>query len=185
MKTLADRRCRPCEGGAKPLKPEQGAELIRTQVGDRYVVDEMRRGGYVLGGEQSGHVIFLEHNTTGDGLLTALQVLAIMKRKGRPLSELADCMERTLGHPACEITSGETGAMHYKISNDGTGRTAGSKLLIQALLCALKLRLDGTNGLTEALPEDEIVRKLGFSEAEELLCHLKWRWQLGCVPPRR
>jgi phosphoglucosamine mutase len=73
---------------------EQGAELIRTQVGDRYVVDEMRRGGYVLGGEQSGHVIFLEHNTTGDGLLTALQVLAIMKRKERPLSELADCMER-------------------------------------------------------------------------------------------
>ncbi len=73
---------------------ELGAELIRTQVGDRYVVDEMRRGGYVLGGEQSGHVVFLEHNTTGDGLLTALQVLAIMKRKERPLSELADCMER-------------------------------------------------------------------------------------------
>ena len=73
---------------------ELGAKLVRTPVGDRHVVDEMRRGGYVLGGEQSGHVVFLDHNTTGDGLLTALQVLAIMKRKERPLSELADCMER-------------------------------------------------------------------------------------------
>ena len=73
---------------------ELGVDLIRTRVGDRYVVEEMRRGGYVLGGEQSGHIVFLEHNTTGDGLLTGLQVLAIMKRKERPLSELADCMER-------------------------------------------------------------------------------------------
>ena len=63
-------------------------------MGDRSVVEEMRRGGYVLGGEQSGHIVFLEHNTTGDGLLTGLQVLAIMKRKERPLSELASGMER-------------------------------------------------------------------------------------------
>jgi phosphoglucosamine mutase len=66
-----------------------GIGLLRTQVGDRYVVEAMRQGGYNCGGEQSGHIIFLDHNTSGDGLITALQVLAIMRRKNRPLSELA------------------------------------------------------------------------------------------------
>jgi len=70
-----------------------GGKLVRTQVGDRYVVEEMVRGDYNLGGEQSGHTIFIDHNTTGDGVLTALQVLAIMKQKGRPLDELAKAME--------------------------------------------------------------------------------------------
>ena len=70
-----------------------GGKLVRTQVGDRYVVEEMVRGGYNLGGEQSGHTIFIDHNTTGDGVLTALQVLAIMKQKERPLDELAKVME--------------------------------------------------------------------------------------------
>ena len=62
--------------------------LLRTQVGDRYVTAAMREGGFNLGGEQSGHIIFLDHNTSGDGLITALQALAIMQRKGRTLSEL-------------------------------------------------------------------------------------------------
>ena len=70
-----------------------GGKLVRTQVGDRYVVEEMVRGDYNLGGEQSGHTIFIDHNTTGDGVLTALQVLAIMKQKERPLDELAKVME--------------------------------------------------------------------------------------------
>jgi len=70
-----------------------GGKVIRTQVGDRYVVEEMVRGDFNLGGEQSGHAIFLDHNTTCDGVLTALQVLAIMKRKGRHLDELAKVME--------------------------------------------------------------------------------------------
>jgi phosphoglucosamine mutase len=72
---------------------EAGGEVIRTQVGDRYVVEEMVRGDYNLGGEQSGHTIFLDYNTTCDGILTALQVLAIMKQKGRSLDELAKVME--------------------------------------------------------------------------------------------
>jgi phosphoglucosamine mutase len=70
-----------------------GGKVVRTQVGDRYVVEEMVRGDYNLGGEQSGHTIFLDYNTTGDGILTALQVLAIMKQKERPLDELAKVME--------------------------------------------------------------------------------------------
>jgi phosphoglucosamine mutase len=66
-----------------------GGEVVKTAVGDRYVVEEMLKGGYNLGGEQSGHMIFLDHNTTGDGVLSALQVLAIMQRRGKRLSELA------------------------------------------------------------------------------------------------
>lgn len=73
---------------------EVGGRLIRTSVGDRYVVEEMRRSEYLLGGEQSGHIIFGEHTTTGDGIITALQVLAMMKRTGLRLSELAGQMKR-------------------------------------------------------------------------------------------
>ena len=69
-----------------------GGKIVRTAVGDRYVVEEMRRGGYNLGGEQSGHMIFLDHNTTGDGILSALQLLAVMRREGKQLSELAEVM---------------------------------------------------------------------------------------------
>jgi phosphoglucosamine mutase len=73
----------------------QGIALVRTPVGDRYVVEAMRQGGYNLGGEQSGHLIFLDHASTGDGLIGALQVLALMIRTGKPLSELArEAMER-------------------------------------------------------------------------------------------
>ena len=67
--------------------------LLRTQVGDRYVSDEMRRTGAVIGGEKSGHVIFAEHSTTGDGMVTALQMLGVMLETGKPLSELAAQME--------------------------------------------------------------------------------------------
>lgn len=73
---------------------EAGGNIIRTKVGDRYVVEEMVRGGYNFGGEQSGHLIFLDHNTTGDGMISALQVLAIIQRKQKPLSELANTMTR-------------------------------------------------------------------------------------------
>lgn len=72
-----------------------GGKIVRTQVGDRYVVDAMRSGGYNLGGEQSGHLVFLDHATTGDGIIAALRVLAIMSREGRSLSELAKVMTRT------------------------------------------------------------------------------------------
>ena len=75
-------------GLEKALK-QMGVGLERTQVGDRYVVEAMRKGGYNLGGEQSGHLLFLDHNTSGDGLISALQVLAIMQRRGRSLNDLA------------------------------------------------------------------------------------------------
>jgi phosphoglucosamine mutase len=71
---------------------EAGGRLVRAAVGDRYVMEQMLDGGYNLGGEQSGHLIFLDHNTTGDGLITALQIISIMKQDGKPLSSLAACM---------------------------------------------------------------------------------------------
>lgn len=71
---------------------QAGGQVVKTAVGDRYVVEEMRRGGYRFGGEQSGHMVFFDHNTTGDGLLSALQVLAILQQSGQPLSVLASVM---------------------------------------------------------------------------------------------
>ncbi|WP_299447669.1 phosphoglucosamine mutase [uncultured Phycicoccus sp.] len=71
-----------------------GIRVAQTGVGDRYVLEEMRRSGYSLGGEQSGHVIFLEHGTTGDGVLTGLMLAARVAETGRPLSELATVMTR-------------------------------------------------------------------------------------------
>src|SRR4029079_15274807 len=71
-----------------------GRRVVRTQVGDRYVVEEMRKNGYNFGGEQSGHLVFLDHATTGDGIVAALRVLAVMVREGKPLSELAKVMAR-------------------------------------------------------------------------------------------
>jgi phosphoglucosamine mutase len=71
-----------------------GGKVIRTPVGDKHVIDEMLRGGYNLGGEQSGHLIFGDHSTTGDGLVAALQVLRTMRTKSQPLSKLAKCWTR-------------------------------------------------------------------------------------------
>jgi len=73
---------------------EMGIQVLRTPVGDRYVLEAMLREGCNLGGEQSGHIIFLDYNTTGDGLITALQVLASLQKKGERCSDFMDCMTR-------------------------------------------------------------------------------------------
>ncbi len=70
-----------------------GLDLVRTRVGDRYVVEQMRAGGYNVGGEQSGHIVLSDHTTTGDGLLAALQVLAVVQRSGKPVSEVCHRFE--------------------------------------------------------------------------------------------
>ncbi len=78
--------------GLEKAMTAMGGKLVRTQVGDRYVVETMRAKGYNFGGEQSGHLVFLDHNTTGDGILAGLQLLSIMIKKKKPLSELARIM---------------------------------------------------------------------------------------------
>ncbi len=79
--------------GLEVALKKKGLKLLRTPVGDRYVVEAMLKGGYNLGGEQSGHLVFLDHTTTGDGIMTALRLLAVMLRQGRSLAELAAFMD--------------------------------------------------------------------------------------------
>ena len=81
--------------GLQKLFAAHDIQMIRTDVGDRFVVQEMVRGGYGFGGEQCGHIVFLELNTTGDGLVSALQLLAVMKRSKKKLSELAQVLVKT------------------------------------------------------------------------------------------
>ena len=78
--------------GLELAMKEHGIDTVRTQVGDRYVLERMLSEGFTFGGEQSGHIIFLEHNLTGDGLLTALQVAYFMRRANSTLSKMTDCM---------------------------------------------------------------------------------------------
>jgi phosphoglucosamine mutase len=80
--------------GLRRAMAAAGITVIETQVGDRYVLEEMRRSGATLGGEQSGHVIFLEQATTGDGLLTAVRFLSLARRKGVSIKELTSVLRR-------------------------------------------------------------------------------------------
>lgn len=80
--------------GLEAAIKKAGGRMLRTPVGDKNVIDEMLRGGYNFGGEQSGHLIFRDYGTTGDGLVAALQILRILKAKGQPLSKLAKCWTR-------------------------------------------------------------------------------------------
>jgi phosphoglucosamine mutase len=79
--------------GLEQLMKQEGIKVIKTDVGDKYVVDEMKRSGYILGGESSGHIIFREHSTTGDGLIAGLSVLAVMREEAKTLSELNSVMK--------------------------------------------------------------------------------------------
>ena len=79
--------------GLKLAMESLGGSVVETPAGDRYVLEAMRRHGLLLGGEQSGHIILLEHNTTGDGLLTCLALLDVSIRRGQPLGELAKVMQ--------------------------------------------------------------------------------------------
>ena len=79
--------------GFRVAMKELGINNNITKVGDRYVLEEMKKSGAIIGGENSGHIIFLNHHTTGDGILTALQILKVMKETGKPLSELAKIMK--------------------------------------------------------------------------------------------
>lgn len=83
-----------CNLGFTKAMQDADIDVIQTQVGDRYVLQQLREGGFVLGGEQSGHMIFLEHNSTGDGLITACQFLSACLRKGGTVSEVASVMQR-------------------------------------------------------------------------------------------
>lgn len=79
--------------GLEVALKKMGIKMVRTKVGDRYVMEEILKNGYNFGGEQSGHIIFLEHNTTGDGIITAVNLFAVLKEKNTKLSELKNIMQ--------------------------------------------------------------------------------------------
>ena len=134
--------------GLELAMEQMGGKLVRTNVGDRYVVEEMRRKKYSFGGEQSGHLIFLEHNTTGDGILAALQLLSIMIKRKKPVSELARIMEslpqvlknvRTAKRMDLELIPGfqtTMKTMEEKLGNDGRilVRLSGTEPVVRVML---------------------------------------------------
>ena len=143
-----------------------GGSIVRTDVGDRYVVEEMLKNGYNLGGEQSGHVIMLDHTTTGDGLVTALQMLSVMVREEKPLSELASVMTRypqvlvnvrvkeKKDFDAVPSVSGELKKVQEKLKDKGRAfvRYSGTEALARVTvegpdLAEIKALADGLAGL--------------------------------------
>ncbi|MBI5137632.1 MAG: phosphoglucosamine mutase [Nitrospirae bacterium] len=149
-----------------------GIAVERTQVGDRYVLERMLEGGFNFGGEQSGHIIFLDHNLTGDGLLTALQVTHFMLHQGKPLSELAACMtalpqvliggrvaQRVELDDIPEVVRAKA-AIQKKLGNDGRllVRYSGTEPLVRVMLEGLD------QGQIEALAQemlDTILKHVG------------------------
>ena len=150
---------------------QMGGKLVRTPVGDRYVVEEMRRGGYRIGGEQSGHIIFLNLNTTGDGMITFLSLLAILVQRQQPLSELRQLMRRypqTLINVRVrerqDLQTVEPVSHVIRQVNDKLGETG--RLLV---------RYSGTEPLLRIMVEGEdesLVRAYGEEVADAVRTHL-------------
>ena len=139
-----------------------GGSVVRTPVGDRYVVEEMVRGGYNLGGEQSGHVVFLDETTTGDGLITALFVLAMLVESGRPLSELRRVMQRT-PQVLLNVRVSEKRAILELASVQQAIRSAESTLKRHGRVV---VRYSGTEALARVMiegPDGEVIRRLAES----------------------
>lgn len=150
---------------------EHDIGVLRTAVGDRYVMEAMRRDCHNLGGEQSGHLVFLDHNTTGDGCLTALQVLALMAERERPLSELRRIMDK-LPQVIVNVPVGEKRPLDELAQVQA--RIAESEHLLDGRGRVL-VRYSGTEPLarvmTEGESEDEI-RRLAQGIAEAIQSHL-------------
>lgn len=144
--------------GLKMALEEAGGKLLITKPGDRYVLEEMVTRGLGLGGEQSGHIIFLRHNTTGDGLLTGLKLLAIMKAKSEPLSGLARCMQ-TLPQTIVNVRVSDKGAVE---SSDRVAAAIEEAALFLGRHGRLLVRPSGTEPVVRVMAEglhQEEVRK--------------------------
>ena len=146
---------------------ENGIHCERTKVGDRYVLENMLENGYSIGGEQSGHIIFLDYATTGDGQLSAIQVLKVLKNTGKTLKELADEMEI---YPQVLI--------NVRVSNYGRVRFTSDKEIKNAIARAeeelgdsgrVLVRVSGTEPLVRVMLEgknEQKIRELGETIAE-------------------
>jgi phosphoglucosamine mutase len=137
--------------GFRQAMAEHGIAVQQTAVGDRYVLEAMLAGGHHLGGEQSGHLIFLDRATTGDGLLTGLRLLSVVARAGRPLSELATVMRR-LPQVLVNVKVADRGALDgaaavWEAVADEEGRLGGSGRVL--------VRPSGTEALVRVMVEAE------------------------------
>jgi phosphoglucosamine mutase len=101
--------------GVDVFAKKHGINVVKTQVGDRYVLEEMLRSGCIIGGEQSGHVIMLQHNTTGDGLITAVQLVRVLKNEGCRLSDLASVFTR---FPQVGVNAKVRDSLKHKFMDD-------------------------------------------------------------------
>jgi phosphoglucosamine mutase len=150
-------------GGLEQAIAPYGGSVVRTQVGDRYVVEAMREHGLTVGGESSGHILLLDHNVTGDGVIAALQVLAIMVRKDQPLSALAQVYQ-------------EMPESHVKVPLNGRAKPAQAQLdeLVAnakaelGVACNIVIRPSGTEPIVRVMvqhPElrtaDRVCKELG------------------------
>jgi phosphoglucosamine mutase len=144
--------------GLERAVSELGGAVVRTQVGDRYVVEEMRKRGYNFGGEQSGHLVFLDHVTTGDGVCAALNLLAVMKRSGKKLSQLAACFEPS---PQAQINV----AVRHKLPLDTLGEVQSAIAAVELALGSagrVLVRFSGTENKARVLvegPDDAVIRE--------------------------
>lgn len=145
---------------------ERGIGLVKTKVGDRYVLSEMLKRGAVLGGEQSGHIIFLEHTTTGDGIITALQLLDIMRETGKPLSELKQIMRRL---PQVLVNVKITGNARALVENEAVCKAIAEAEEHLNGLGRVLVRPSGTEPLVRVMVEaqtDREAAELGETIAE-------------------
>jgi phosphoglucosamine mutase len=127
-----------------------GLALTRTKVGDRYVVEEMRRSGYNVGGEQSGHVILSDYTTTGDGLVTALQVLSVLVRQGKPVSEVCHRFD-----PVPQIMKNVRYEGSKPLENDAVKATVEASRLRLGNLGRLVIRPSGTEPVIRVMAEGD------------------------------
>ena len=137
---------------------KNGMKFAATKVGDRYVLEEMELEGYTLGGEQSGHVIFREFATTGDGQLTAIQLLCLMKRSGKPLSELTQVMQR-LPQVMVNVKVSAEGKLEF-YNNDVIKKAIQDKKELLGDTGRVLVRVSGTEPLIRVMVEGESLERI-------------------------
>ncbi|HJK99657.1 MAG TPA: phosphoglucosamine mutase [Polyangiaceae bacterium LLY-WYZ-14_1] len=159
-------------GLERAIAREKG-KLVRTAVGDRYVVEAMRKHGYNFGGEQSGHMIFLDHATTGDGLVAALQLLAIVIREGRPLSELAGQAVERVPQTLLSVTLPDRRSLEEMPRTMGAVRSAQQRLGAEGRVL---VRWSGTEPKLRVMvegPDPKAIETLARTIADEAVVELQ------------
>ena len=152
----------------------QGINTEKTAVGDRYVLENMRENGFAIGGEQSGHVIFLDHNTTGDGTLTAIQLLSVLKRSGKKASELAGIMQTM---PQVLVNARVNNAKKNSYMEDDVVRRGIAELEEKfAQDGRVLIRTSGTEPLVRVMIEGTDIKKMD-AEARKLAALIEERLQ--------